>query len=129
MFLKNALIHDNTTHVTYSTRNFMKRFNLTRNWSLKTNKYALNRGIRSLKSRNPQEFWKIIQTECKQNSNGISSLIFTGFIDHFRELNSDPRFSGYKPQSYTSLVAENDVINHPFILLEIKAAIKLLRKQ
>ena len=32
-----------------------------------------------------------------------------------------------KPQSNTSLVAEYDVINHPFTLLEIKAAIKLLK--
>ena len=37
------------------------------------------------------------------------------------------RFSGYNPQSNTSLVPENDVINHPFTLLEIKAAIKLLK--
>ena len=85
------------------------------------------REIRSLKSRNPKEFWKIIKTECKQNSNNISSFIFTGLIDHFRELNSDLRFSGYKPQSNTSLVAENAVINHPFTLIEIKAAIKLLK--
>ena len=49
-----------------------------------------HREIRSLKSRNPKEFWKIIQTECKQNSNGISSLVFTGFIDHFPEFNSNP---------------------------------------
>ena len=86
-----------------------------------------HRVIRSLKSRDPKEFWKIIQTECKQNSNGISSLIFTGFIDHFRELNSDSRFSGYKPQSNTSLVPENGVINYPFTLLKIKVAIKLLK--
>ena len=66
-----------------------------------------------------------VQTECRQNSNSISSVIFTGFIDHFREWNSDPLFSGYKPQSNTSLVPGNDVINHPFTLIEIKAAIKL----
>ena len=47
-------------------------------------------------------------------------------LDHFRELNRAPRFYGYKPQTNTSLVPENNVINHPFTLLEMKAAIKLL---
>ena len=42
-----------------------------------------------------------------------------------QEYNSN-RFSGYKPQSNTSLVHENNVINHPFTPLKIKAAIKLL---
>ena len=44
MLLKNSLIHDNTTHIQHQEfhKNFTKRFNLTRNWSLKPNKYTLN---------------------------------------------------------------------------------------
>ena len=130
MLLKNSLIHDNTTHIQH--QEFHKKVKSYKKLVIKTKQIytkQFHREIRSLKSRNPKEFWKIIQTECKQNSSGISSLIFTGFIDHFRELNSDPRVSGYNPQSNTSLVPENDVINHPFTLLEIKAAIKLLKKK
>ena len=128
MLLKNSLMHDNTTHIQH--QEFHKKVQSYKKLVIKTKQIytkQFHREIRSLKSRNPKEFWKIIQTECKQNSSGISSLIFTGFIDHFRELNSDPRFSGYNPQSNTSLVPENDVINHPFTLLEIKATIKLLK--
>ena len=128
MLLKNSLIHDNTTHIQH--QEFHEKVKSYKKLVIKTKQIytkQFHREIRSLKSRNPKEFWKIIQTECKLNSSGISSLIFTGFIDHFRELNSDPRFSGYNPQSNTSLVPENDVINHPFTLLEIKAAIKLLK--
>ena len=128
MFLKKPLLHDNTTHIQHQECHekvtFYKKL-VIETKQIYTKQF--HREIRSLKYRNPKEFWKIIQTECKQNSNGISSLIFTGFIDHFRELNSDSPFSGYKPQSNTSLVPENDVINHPFTLLEIKAAIKLLK--
>ena len=101
-FLKNSLIHDNTTHIQHQefhekVQSYKKRVIKTKQIYTK----PFHREIRSFKSRDPKEFWKIIQTECKQNSNGISSLILTGFIDHFRELNSDPRFSGYKPQSNT----------------------------
>ena len=126
--LKNSLIDDNTTYIQH--HEFQEKVQSHKKLVIKTKKIYTkhyHREMRSLKSRNPKEFRKIIQTECKHNSNGISSLIFTGFIDHFRELNSDPRFFGYKPQSNTSLVPENDVINHPFTLLEIKAAIKLLK--
>ena len=74
-----------------------------------------HRESRSLKSRNSKEFWKIIQTKCKLNSNGIPSLIFTGFIDHSRELNSDPRFSGYKPQTNTSYWSLKMMLSTPVL--------------
>ena len=91
MLLKNSLMHDNTTHIQH--QEFHKKGQSYKKLVIKTKQIytkQFHRKIRSLKSRNPKEFWKIIQTECKQNSSGISSLIFTGFIDHFRELNSDP---------------------------------------
>ena len=74
--------------------------------------------IRNLMTRNPKEFWKIIQSECKQTYGNTS----------FRELNSDPMFSGDVPQFVdTSTFSEYNVINQPFTMPEITAAIKLLK--
>ena len=100
-FLKNSLIHDNTTHIQH--QEFHEKVKSYKKLVIKplqiyTKQFHIE--IRGLESRNPKEFWKIIQTECKQNSNGISSLIFTGFIHNFLELKGDPRFYGYKSQSY-----------------------------
>ena len=42
--------------------------------------------IRNLKSRNPREFWKIISSESNNNSQS-SKILFSEFVDHFREIN------------------------------------------
>ena len=76
MLLKNSLIHDNTTHIQH--QEFHKKVQSYKKLVIKTKQIytkQFHREIRSLKSRNPKEFWKIIQTECKQNSSGISALI------------------------------------------------------
>ena len=128
--LKNSLIHDKTTYIQH--QEFQEKVQSYKKLVIKTKQIytkQYHKEIRSLKSRNPKEFWKIIQTECKQNSNGISSLISTGFIDHFHESNNDLRFFGYKPQSNTSLVPENDVINHPFYPARNKSSNKTVEKQ
>ena len=84
--------------------------------------------IRNLKTRNPKEFWKIIQSECKQTYGNTSSRVFNEFIEHFRELNSDPMFTGAVPQLVdTSTFPEYNVINQPFTMPEITAEIKLLK--
>ena len=63
------------------------------------------------------------------NQNGnTSSCVFNKFIKHFRELNSDPIFSGAVPQFVeTSTFPEYNVINQHFTMPEITAAIKLLK--
>ena len=40
VFLKNSMIHDNTTDIQH--QEFHEKVQLTRNWSLKPNKYTLN---------------------------------------------------------------------------------------
>ena len=45
--------------------------------------------IRNLKTTNPKEFWKIIKTEYNYKLRESSLIIFTEFVDHFREINTD----------------------------------------
>ena len=84
--------------------------------------------IRSLKSRNPREFWKIISAE-SSNKSSYSKIMFSEFVDHFREINEDPLFNGATSQSHESMseLSTNDAINHEFTIMEIKSAIKLLK--
>ena len=81
--------------------------------------------IRNLKSRNPREFWKIISSESNNNSQS-SKILFSEFVDHFREINEDPLFNGATSQSMSEL-STNDAINHQFTIMEIKSAIKRLK--
>ena len=56
------------------------------------------------------------------------SRVINELIEHFRELNSDPMFSGDVPQFVDiSTFPEYNVINQPFTMPEITAAIKLLK--
>ena len=84
--------------------------------------------IRNLKSRNPREFWKIISSE-SNNKSEASKIMFSEFVDHFREINKDPLFNGATPQSHESMseLSTNDTINHQFTIMEIKSAIKRLK--
>ena len=63
MLLKNSLIHDNATHIQH--QEFHKKVQSYKKLVIKTKQIytkQFHREIRSLKSRNPKEFWKIIQT-------------------------------------------------------------------
>ncbi len=84
--------------------------------------------IRNLKTRNPKEFWKIINTNTKLNSKDNSTIVFAQFIDHFKELNSAPLLPGVaQPLPNIGDTPHNDAINEPFTLCEIKHAIKKMK--
>ena len=48
--------------------------------------------IRKLKTKNPREFWKVLKTETNTKQSQFNATVFVEFVDHFRELNSDPLF-------------------------------------
>ena len=129
MLLKNSLGPDNTSDKQY--QEYAEQINIYKKLVSKTKKMHIkkfHKEIRNLKTRNPKEFCKIIQSECKQSCRNTSSRVFNEFIEHFRELNSDPMFSGAVHQFVdTSTFSEYNVINQPFTVPEITAAIKLLK--
>ena len=85
---------DNTSDKQY--QEYAEQINIYKKLCLKAKKF--HKEIRNLKTRNPKEFCKILQSECKQTYGNTSSRVFIEFIEHFRELNSDPMFSGAVPQ-------------------------------
>jgi len=84
--------------------------------------------IRRMNTRSPREFWKLLKTEASNHSTAHSPILFTDFIDHFRELNSDPVYSGdVPPLVNTVTINTTEVINQPFTIGEIKIGIKHLK--
>ena len=84
--------------------------------------------IRNLKTKNPREFWKVIKTETNTKHSQFNATLFVEFVDHFRELNSDPLFSGTVPLLYDPVITlENEAINRPFSLEEVKLEIGKLK--
>ena len=84
--------------------------------------------IRKLKTKNPREFWNVIKTETNTKQSQFDDTLFVEFVDHFRELNSDPLFSGTVPLLYDpAITLENEAINQPFSLEEVKLAIRKLK--
>ena len=76
-----------------------------------------NSDIRKLKTTNPREFWKVIKTETNTKQSQFNDTLFVEFVDHFRELNSDPLFSDTVPLLYNpAITLENEAINRPFSL-------------
>ena len=68
----------------------------------------------------------ITETNTKQSQ--FNATLFVEFVDHFRELNSDPLFSGTVPPLYNPVITgENEPINRPFSLEEVKLAIRKLK--
>ena len=86
--------------------------------------------FRKLKTKNPREFWNVIKTETNNKQSQFNDTIFVEFVDHFRELNSDPLFSGTVPLLYDpAITQENEAINRPFSLEEVKLAIRKFKKK
>ena len=82
-----------------------------------------------LKTKNPREFWKVIKTETTTKQSQFNATLFVEFVDHFRELNSDPLFSDTVPPLYNPVITgENEPINRPFFLEEVKLAIRKFKK-
>ena len=79
-----------------------------------TRKFHSN--IQKLKTKNPREFWNVIKTETNTKQSQFNDTLFVEFVDHFRELNSDPLFSGTVPLLYD-----------PAITQEVKLAIRKLK--
>ena len=73
--------------------------------------------IRKLKTQNPSEFWKVIKTETNTKQSQFNTPLIVEFVDHFRELNSDPLFSSTVPLLYNPVITlENETIKRPFSL-------------
>ena len=86
--------------------------------------------IRKLKNKNPREFWKVIKTETNTKQSQFNDTLFVRFVDHFRELYSDPLFSGTVHPLYNPVMTgENEPINRPFSLKEVKLAIRKFKKK
>ena len=84
--------------------------------------------IRKLKTKNQREFWNVIKTETNTKQSQFNDTLFVEFVDHFRELNSDPLFSGTVPLLYDpAITQENKAINRLFSLEEVKLAIRKLK--
>ena len=80
------------------------------------------------KTKNPREFWKVIKTETNSKQSQFNATLFVEFVDHFCELNSDPLFSGTVSPLYNPVITgENEHINRPFSLEEVKLAIRKLK--
>ena len=92
----------------------------------KTNKLYTRKfhsDIRKLKTKNPREFWKVIKTETNTKQSQFNVTLFVEFVDHFRELNSDPLLSLH----CIILSLLEKIINRPFSLEEVKLAIRKLK--
>ena len=72
--------------------------------------------------------WKVIKTEANTKQSQFNATLFVEFVDHFRELSSDPLFSGTVPLLYKPVITrENEPINQPFSLEEVKLTIRKLK--
>ena len=92
----------------------------------KTNKIYTRKfhsDIWKLKTQNSREFWKVIKTETNTKQSQFNATLFVEFIDYFRELNSDPLFSGTVPLLYNPVITlKNEGFNRPFSLEDVKLA-------
>ena len=59
---------------------------------------------RKLKTKNPREFWKVIKTKTNTKQSQFNVTLFVEFVDHFRELESDPLCSGTVPPLYNPVI-------------------------
>ena len=88
-----------------------------------TRKFHSN--IRKPKTKNPRELWNVIKTETNTKHSQFNDTLF---VDHFRKINSDPLFSGTVPLLYDpAITQENEAINRPFSLEEVKLEIRKLK--
>ena len=129
MTLKNQLKIDNVSEPQYQIYHdhvkIYKRF-VSRTKRLHVNKFHTE--ICNFKTRNPKEFWKLIQTKPSCTSTNSPSIMFKEFVDHFRELSIDSTLTDPGNSLYDLSVAPiNDVINQPFTVDEIKSSIKQLK--
>ena len=69
-----------------------------------------------IKNTEPKEFRKLVNKEFDHLSSTSETIVFTQFIDHFRELNAGSLSQVTFVQPITDM---NDVINQPFSLDEI----------
>ena len=129
MSLKNPLKLNNTSEQQHQlfhdhVKRYKKLVSNTKRLYLK--KFHIE--IRNLKTHNPKEFWKFIQTEPMHNSTGCHSIMFQAFVKHFQELSCDPTLSGIvSPMHDASTAQSNDAINQPFTIAEVKLAIRQLK--
>ena len=119
----------NTTVSDTQYVNYNKHVTKYKKLVLKTKKNHIKKfhsEIRNLKTSDPKEFWKFIKSDSNSNTEKCS-VVFSEFVDHVRELNSGSyvRSTDAIPGTpETATFTENDAINQPFSVLEIKTAIK-----
>lgn len=87
--------------------------------------------LRSLKSNNPREYWKILNSTNRVRSVTVNASI-ESFHDHFAKLSYDPSVDerneiGFDPTKITN--STNEFINQPFSVTEIENCIRKLKNQ
>ena len=129
MLLKNSLRFPNASdsqHQSFREHAMMYKRSVSRAKKSYISKF--HKEIRSLKTSNPREFWKVLKTDLTNKTSDPSPLIFAEFVNHFRELSSESVPSCVAPYPLdTSAISTNDAINQPFTITEIKTAIKQLK--
>ena len=100
--------------------------------SMKTYRASLKKKLKSMKSNNPKDFWKLINSG-KKNRNKTDITMDT-LLDFFKDLNSSNNNDNYHDDNDTDLDINNDldnenvdeIINGPITIDEIEKAIKRL---
>ena len=102
--------------------------------SMKTYITLLKKKLKSMRSNNPKDFWKLINLG-KKNKNKTDISMDT-LLDFFKDLNSSNNNDNYHDDNDTDLDINNDlddenvnkIINGPITIDEIEKAIKLFKK-
>ena len=101
--------------------------------SMKTYRISLKKKLKSMRSNNPKDFWKLINSGKKtRNKTDIS---MDTLLDFFKDLNSSNNNDNYHDDNDTDLDINNDldddnvneIINGPITIDEIEKAIKRLK--
>jgi hypothetical protein len=109
-----------------NTKRLEKHYKKVLDTSIRTHRQKIRNKINNLKSTNPREYWKIINSGNKKNSPEIPIDIL---FDYFKKLNEkgDDIDDSDINQNNTRVRELNNIINAPITREEIEKAIKSLK--
>ena len=123
---KRNLIFRRSRNLEENTKRLEKHYKKVLDTSIRTHRQKIRNKINNLKSTNPREYWKIINSGKKKNSPEIPIDIL---FDYFRNLNAkgDDIDDSDINQNNNRVRELNNIINAPITREEIENAIKSLK--
>ena len=95
------------------------------NYYINKHNKATKTELRNLKSKNPKEYWKIINSI--DNKKVDSNIELDSLYSFFKDLNAEPDFESHQTIDNMSIEDDDEVLNSPITDCEILKCIKSLK--